>query len=436
MKRKPGGALSAESLIKTVSICSKNILDETTRNKPQISLHDNILSAIAIFKLKYPSLLQFDNDRQDPAHAHNLKTLFHVDQAPSDTALRERLDLLEPHKLRKIFSTLFSVAQRNKVLEDYYYLSEGYLCSIDGTGCFHSETVHCENCCEKKHRDGSTSYYHQMLCGVIVHPNRSHVIPLCPEPILKQDGSTKNDCERNASKRFLTDLKREHPHLKLVILEDSLASNAPHIRLIEELGYQYIIGAKPGDHKWLFDWVGACSKEVVELTESNRNQHRLEFVNNVPLNESNEDVRVNFLEHWESRPNGKVIHHTWVSNILLTKDNVFKVMEGGRTRWKVENETLNTLKTQGYHFEHNFGHGEKNLSTVFSFIMMIAFLIDELGFIGCHLMQQTRETLLGKKRMWQKIRSAFDSYFITCWEDLFDFFIGKVRKPPLPANTS
>ena len=81
MKRKPGGALSAESLIKTVSVCAKNILDETTRNKPQISLHDNILSAIAIFKLKYPSLLQFDNDRQDPAHAHSLKTLFHVDQA-------------------------------------------------------------------------------------------------------------------------------------------------------------------------------------------------------------------------------------------------------------------------------------------------------------------------------------------------------------------
>lgn len=257
MKRKPGGALSAEKLVKSVSCCVNNFQERSTNNKLNVSLRDNIMSAMAMFKLKYPSLLQFDNDRRDPGHAHNLKTLFHIEQAPSDTAIRECLDKLDPRELRKIFTRLFSIVQRNKVLEGYQYLDEGYLCTIDGTGCFHSDSVHCENCCVKNHRDGRKSYYHQMLCGVIAHPKRSHVIPLCPKPILKQDGTTKNDCERNASKRFLTDLKREHPHLKLVILEDSLASKAPHIRLIEELRYKHIIGAKLGDHKWLFDWVAA-----------------------------------------------------------------------------------------------------------------------------------------------------------------------------------
>ena len=58
------------------------------------------------------------------------------------------------------------------------------------------------------------------------------------------------------------------------------------------------------------------------------------------------------------------------------KQNVAAIMRAGRASWKVENETFNTLKNQGYHFEHNFGHGEKHLATVFANLMMLAFLID------------------------------------------------------------
>lgn len=436
MKRKLKKSLSAENLIKTVSKYARELSDLSTKRKSPIDLHDYLMSSIAMFKLKYPSLLQFDNDRIDPANAHNLKTLFHVNQVPCDTALRERLDELDPQLLRKMFTRLFSVAQRNKVLESFEFLNGAYLCSIDGTGCFHSKSIHCENCCEKNHRDGTVSYYHQMLCSVLIHPDKSNVIPFCPEPIQKSDGQKKNDCERNAAKRLLKDLKREHPHLKLVIVEDSLSSNAPHIKLIEELKYQYILGAKPGDHKWLFSWVVSSKRHQYECTDANGNAHRFEYINDVPLNESNEDVCVNFLEHWETQPSGKVIHHTWVSNIKLTDDNVFQIMRGGRARWKVENETINTLKTQGYHFEHNFGHGKKHLSTVLALLMMIAFMIDELGFIACKSMQQAKQVLLGKKRMWRKIRSAFDSFFIASWDDLFDGLIYGIKRPQLTPDTS
>ena len=120
---------------------------------------------------------------------------------------------------------------------------------------FSSHEVHCEQCCEKHHRDGKTTYYHQMLGAALVHPDIKAVIPIAPEPILKQDGKKKNDCERNASKRLLSDIRREHPHLKLTIIEDALASNAPHIRHIKSLGMNYILGVKPKDHKFLFDWM-------------------------------------------------------------------------------------------------------------------------------------------------------------------------------------
>ncbi len=69
-----------------------------------------------------------------------------------------------------------------------------------------------------------------MLCGAIVHPEQKEVFPLAPEPILKTDGAKKNDCERNAAKRFVDDFRREHPHLKVIMPEDALASNAPHIK--------------------------------------------------------------------------------------------------------------------------------------------------------------------------------------------------------------
>jgi hypothetical protein len=78
---------------------------------------------------------------------------------------------------------------------------------------------------------------------------------LAPEPIVKGDGATKNNCERNASKRLLSDLRREHPHLRVLIVEDGLASNAPHLSLLDSLNMNYVIGVKAGDHAYLFDWI-------------------------------------------------------------------------------------------------------------------------------------------------------------------------------------
>src|ERR687892_1739278 len=92
---------------------------------------------------------------------------------------------------------------------------------------FSSSKISCPECCIKHARSGEVSYYHQLLGAVIVHPEKRGVIPLAPEPITRQDGASKNDCERNAAKRLLSALRREHPHLKLIVVEDVLAANGP-----------------------------------------------------------------------------------------------------------------------------------------------------------------------------------------------------------------
>lgn len=117
------------------------------------------MSGLAVFGLKYPSLLQYEEGRSSKAIRHNLGTLYHVTQTPSDTYMRARLDEVDPKHLRKPYRVIFTALQRGKILEQYRYL-DGYLLSVDGTGHFLSEKVHCDNCCKKEHKDGRVTYYH------------------------------------------------------------------------------------------------------------------------------------------------------------------------------------------------------------------------------------------------------------------------------------
>jgi len=114
-------------------------------------------------------------------------------------------------------------------------------------------------------------------------------LQLAPEPIIKQDGAKKNDCERNAAKRLLAKLRQDHPRLPLIIVEDALAANAPHIRELQRHDLRYIIGVKQGDHGFLFNHVDQAQIEGAtrefEIEEEGIT-HRFRFLNDAPLNES------------------------------------------------------------------------------------------------------------------------------------------------------
>jgi hypothetical protein len=416
--------LSAPGLLGTARKFFGSITDTRKAGCP-ISLADALMSGLAIFSLKYASLLQYDRHRLDPAESHNLRTLYGVQRAPSDTQMRAILDGVDSSSVRPVFKKIFSSLQRGKVLESYSYLDDYYLLSVDGTGLFSSNTIHCGQCCMKKNRAGEVTYYHQLLGAVIVHPDQREVIPLAPEPITRQDGATKNDCERNAAKRLLPSVRREHPHLKIIVVEDALAANAPHIRLLQSLNMRFILGVKPGDHVALFKQVEECARQhqISEQTlVEGEVTHRFRWVNGVSLNQQHPDLKVNFLEYWEES-NGKKQQFTWITDFTLSIDNVFAIMKGGRSRWKVENETFNTLKNQGYHFEHNFGHGHQHLATNFSLLMLLAFAIDQIQAHGCAFFQQALRAQHTKRYLWEKMRAAFTFFYIRDWEQFFTALI-------------
>jgi len=426
--------LSAEGLLRTVRRLFAQIPDAPGHD---IALVDHLMSALALFGLKYPSLLQFEHDHREEATIRaNLQSLYGVARVPSDTRLRERLDALDPACLQPLYKALFAQLQRGKGLEGFDYLDGHYLLSLDGTGYFSSKTVHCAQCAQKHHRDGTTTYYHQMLGAVLVHPEHKEVFALAPEPILKPDGAQKNDCERNAAKRLLTALRRAHPHLKLIVVEDGLASNAPHIRHLQALDFKFILGAKQSDHKALFDWVDASEQTATTTLGDPRGyRHRFRYLNAAPLNDANFDLEVNFLEYWEHAPDGTVTHFAWVTDMPIDNDNLMTLMRGARARWKIENETFNTLKNQGYHFEHNFGHGHRHLATVLMHLMMLAFLIDQIQQRCCRLFQAAWTAAGSKARLWRKLRSRFELCLIPDWETLYRAIIAPPQLP-LAHDTS
>ena len=438
MERK---VLSATGMFNKLHEDFKTIPDHRTNTKNiKISMADASSSILAMFSLKSPSLLAFEKKSLEVATKANLKKLFNIENVPSDTQARDILDEVKTESFRPIFKGLFAEAQRGGALKNLDFIDGSYLLALDGTQVFSSEEIHCDFCQEKHYKDGSTNYSHHMLGAAIVYPGCKTVIPLFPEMINRQDGNKKNDCEKNAAKRILEKLREDYPRLQFTVIEDGLSSNVPHIKAILACGYNYILGAKSGDHKHLFDWVAHDDRvqefEVTFIVGDKVKKkiiHHFKYVNGVPLNDSYENFLVNFIDYTETimvlDGDGKTVSvsvptkFSWVTNIKITKDNILTIMRGGRARWKIENEVFNTLKNQGYQLEHNFGHGFKNLCNNFVMLMMLAFMVDQLQEMCCSLFTKALSRCGTKKSLWEKMSRLFDLFYLDSWHILFDAII-------------
>jgi hypothetical protein len=409
--------ITTKSLLKTVGGGFERIADHRAGNA-SISLKDALMSGFGMYSLKDSSLLEFDERREKD---ENLKKIYELENVPSDTQMRTILDSVLPAGIKPIFKDVYELVKQNGVLEQMKFLGH-YFISLDGSGYYSSNKIHCDNCLERKNsKTGEITYHHQMLAGAIVHPDMETVIPLAPEPIIKQDGEQKNDCERNAAKRFMAQLRADHPDEPFIITEDALSANAPHIRELNKYNLRFIVGVKEGDHAFLFEQV-AKAQQAGQTTAYEISlkgvSHRFRFINQLPLNASNQDVWVNFIEYWEIKGN-KTQHFCWVTDLTVTKINLFELMRGGRARWKIENETFNTLKNQGYNFEHNYGHGQQNLSVNFALLMMLAFLVDQVQQLAFPLFQAVLKKEGSRKRLWAHMRALFYTLEFASLEDIF-----------------
>lgn len=413
--------LKFDALMKILDEGFQKIKDQRKSNT-SYPLSNVLKAAFAMFSLKSPSLLSFK--KQSDPEANNLREVYRLTGAiPCDSQMRATLDPVPPSLLRQLFRTLFQPLKLAGVLRDYYYWGQGVIVSCDGVEHFCSTAIHCPHCTTRTHRDGQLSYHHAGLAAVLVHPAHSEVFPLDFEPIVKEDGDKKNDCERNAAKRLCVALQKQYPELQILIVEDALHANAPHLRQLSGYGWHYVVNVKPDAHESLFkQFAGRVARGDVrrlEQTTPDGVRHCYTWTNQLCLNDSALDVSVNFLRYEEIHPDGQVTTWTWVTNLPLTQRTVERVMRAGRSRWKIENETFNTLKNQGYNFEHNYGHGVDQLATNLALLMFLAFLVDQIQQRCCQTFRRLRQGLGSKTKLWETLRSAFQMLTFSSMENLF-----------------
>lgn len=415
-------ALSFTSLRKILSAVFENLPEHRQVAKVRHSLHDVFMSGFAMMHFQDPALLQFQRALEEGYRQNNLRTIFNVQSIPQDTQLRGVIDEIDSDKLEPAFDDFFAALQRGKYLEPYRFLDKYYLVSIDASGYFSSEDIYCPGCLRKESRNGKIRYEHQIVQAAMMHPDMKQVIPLAPEAVKNTDGSEKQDCEINAGKRILKKIRKSHPKLPIIMVGDGLYSKQPFIEEIKAGGMSYILVAKEDDHKIMMEWVNEQRqlKEVsrMEVRDIKGRKHVYEWINEVPLNGNKETVMTNYFEYWLIDKETVGYHNSWVTDIPISEKHIRELVRGGRCRWKIENETFNTLKNQGYHIEHNFGHGKKNLSMNFFLLNILAFFAHQILELTDNLYQECRKALGSKRNLWDHLRVSIRMFIFPDWETL------------------
>ena len=353
--------------------------------------------------------------------------MFDVSSIPKSTQLRDVIDIIPSQSFDPIFSDFFRALQRDKQLEKFQFLNGMYLIPIDGSQYFSSGVISCPSCLIKNHRNGATTYSHQVIGAAIVHPGLRQVIPLAPEPIQNMDGRIKQDCERNAGKRLLKKIRATHPKLKIIIAGDGLYANYPFIDELRINGMSFILVAKPGDHAFLFECLSILKQQgkthTLEFNDTKGRRHIYEWANGVPLNQSRQGDSVNYLQYTLLTDGEVAFHCGWVTDIPVDQANIEMLVKGGRARWKIENENFNTLKNLGYHAEHNFGHGSQHASLNFFLFTLIAFFVHQILELTDPLFQKCRSEFSSRKEYWNQLRCTNRVFVFRSFEQLLRFII-------------
>ena len=439
------GGLRRRSMTKRVKFqdmlaslrCSLEAIPEhrTGRNM-RYEIVDAGLGAFSVFFLQSPSFLVYQQQMRQCQGQDNAKSLFGIEEIPSDGQIRNLLDPVDPSLLRESFWDIYHLLQASGHLDDYHHVGRTLLCSLDGTRHFASEKIHCANCTAYAYEE-RTYYAHTVLAAVLSAPEHEHVIALAPEFITPQDGHDKQDCEQQAIKRWVKRNAEHFPEWGVTILTDDLHSHQPLCELLLEHKFHFILTCKPESHPALYEEIGLLTKvkgavqtmSVRRWTGHHYEQWTYRWVGQVPLRAGADALRANWCEVTIVREDtGKQSYHSaWITSHELTAQTVADVAAAGRARWKVENETFNVLKNQGYYFEHNYGHGQQYLSVVLLTLLFLAFLFHTVLHLSCLMYQAVRRALGARRNFFNDLRALTRYFYFSNWDEMIAFMFQKLK---------
>lgn len=414
--------------------------DKRTGKNLTYTMEDIVLSAFSVFFIQSPSFLAYQKTMKNANGMSNAETLFTIEKIPSDNHIRDILDNVHPELLFPVFDMIFEMLKKNGYLNSFRGINRNLLIALDGTQCFSSEKIHCKNCSVTHHRDGTTTYHHSVITPVIVTPGKKHAISLCPEFITPQDGHEKQDSEIATAKRWICKYAGKYVAKQTTILGDDLYSRQPFCEELLELGFHFILVCKQTSHKTLYKWVnlvesiGNLHVFTIKVLNGRKTEiHTYRYANKLPIRDTDDALMVNWCELTIRNEGGEILYkNAFITDHIITAENVTSIVRSGRARWKIENENNNTLKTKGYNLEHNYGHGDDHLSTVLVTLNILAFLIHTLMEFIDEKYRLLRDSLPTRKTFFDDIRALTRYMCFGSWDDMMDFMLKglEIEMPP------
>ena len=395
-------------------------------------IRDAVVSAFSVFFMQCPSFLAHQKAMQTNKGKNNAETIFGVHKIPTDTHIKNLLDPIPPILLFPLFDKIYSFLVEQGYIADLVTSDGLLLIALDGTWFFSSQQIKCGSCQTKKHKNGTTTYYHSAITPVIVKPETNQVVSLPPEYITVDDGSNKQDCENKAAKRWMETIGKRYLSSKyaVTLLGDDLYSRQPVCEHTLESKYNFIYVCKTSSHKYLYEWIEEFSPSDLHQTTARqwdgkrRVFYQYRYRNGVPLKDGEDALMVNWMELTIFDSDGEVLKRfSFVTNITINDHNIYSLIAYGRCRWKIENGNNNILKTKGYHLEHNFGHGSQNLSNFLMTLNLLTFLFHSVLRIFDRRYILLRKTLPSRKTFFHDIKALTKYLCFANWDDLLTFML-------------
>jgi len=413
--------------------------EHRTGRNTRYRISDAGLGAFSVFYVQLKKFLAHQRDMQRQKGQNNAYSLFAVRRIPSDQQIRNLLDPVEAEHLYELFWGIYHSLEEEGHLDKYQGVGGTRLISLDGTQYFSSQEIHCSNC-RVSVREEKTYYSHLMMMAVVCAPEQKHVICLEPEFITPQDGHEKQDCELQATKRWIERNAERFEPWRVTILADDLHCHEPTCKLLLKHKMHFIITCKSESHKALYEELallerveGAISTKVVRKWNGRYHERWVyRWVESLPLRRGPKALQVNWCELTVSNEatERQLYHNAWATDHTLNEQLVVEVAASGRSRWKVENEGFNVLKNRGYNFEHNYGHGQQHLSTVLLTLLLLAFLFHTALDLSCLMYQAVRSELAVRRTFFDDLRALTRYLYFASWQDMLTFMYQRLDLAP------
>jgi len=343
-------------------------------------------------------------------------------EIPSDNHVRDMLDPVEPECFYAHFPHALEVLEAGGGLTAFRRQGHHVLIAFDGTEYYRSAKLHCPCCSTRKRSGGTTEYFHTLVAATLVAPGHSRIVALEPEFVVPQDGHDKQDCESMAARRWLAAHGPTYARLHPVYLGDDLYSRQPICQAVRAVGGHFLFVCKPSSHPTIEEYLTGI--ELPELTRRvkharQRFTYTYRWLCDVPLRDGADAMAVNWLTIEIRNAAGELTYrNSFITDLPVDRDTVVELAACGRARWKIENESFNTLKTKGYNLEHNFGHGKRHLSAVLATLNLLAFAFHTVAELTHDLWLKAINKTAARARFFERLRSITVFLVFPSWQNL------------------